>query len=154
MFDVIVGLPVHTLVIHTVVIVLPVAALATVALAIQPRWRSRWIGWAVGLNGIALLLTFFARRSGEELYARLEALGGAEVAADHRRLGLTLIWYVLAFFGLSIVTWVLDRTRSGVLPPTLAAVATAIAAVVAVYTLVLVGHSGTDAVYGDLIENT
>lgn len=154
MLDVFVGLPVHTLVIHALVVVLPLAALATIALAVQPRWRRRWIGWAVALNAGALVLTFAARQSGKELYARLDSIGGAEVAADHRRLGLMLIWYVLAFFGLSVVTWILDRNRAAGLPPTVAAVATAIAAVVAVTALVFVGHSGTEAVYGDLIDNT
>ncbi len=154
MVDVIFGLPVHTIVVHAVVILVPLAALATIAVAIRPAWRARWIGWVVVANALAVVLTYVARESGKKLYGRLDSIGGAEVADDHRRLGLALIWFVLVFFGLSVLAWIAARSEIREPLPAVVAIVTAVAAAAVLYWVIRVGHSGTDAVWGDLVDNT
>lgn len=154
MFDTIVGLPTHTIAVHTVVILVPLAAMATIVVALNPRWRARYAGWMVLVNGLAVVLTYVARQSGRQLFARLDSIGGAGAAADHRRLGLALIWFVLVVFGLSVATWLVAHSRDTGPVPRIVAIATAVAAAVVLYAVIRVGHSGTEAVWGDLVKNT
>jgi uncharacterized membrane protein len=144
-FEEIFGLPLHPLAVHAVLILLPIAVLATIAVVLNPRWRARYTLWVVALNAVAVFLTYLARESGKEFYA---ALGAPREARDHRELGLALIWFVLVFFALSVATWLLARQTSAGPLPTVSAAVTAIAAAVALYWVIRVGHSGTEAVWG------
>lgn len=149
MFEEIFGLPLHPLAVHAVVIVLPVATVATIAVLFSGSWRARLVTGVVALNAVCVVLTYVARESGKEFYA---ALGGPGVlpqeAQDHRKLGLMLIWYVLVFFALSVLSWLLARKRSGGWFATGANLLTAAAAAVTLYWVIRVGHSGTNAVWG------
>ena len=154
MFDTIFGLPTHTIVVHAVVVLVPVAALATIAVALRPRWRERYASWMVLVNGLAVVITYVARQSGQKLFARLDSIGGAGVAAHHRQLGLALIWFVLVFFGLSVATWLVARSRDTGPAPTIVAVLTAVAAAIVLYEVIRVGHSGTQAVWRNFVKST
>jgi uncharacterized membrane protein len=153
-FDTIFGLPTHTLVNHAVVVLVPLAAIATIAVALRPRWRERYAGWMVLVNGLAVVLTFVARESGKNLFARLDSIGGAGVAAHHRQLGLALIWYVLVLFAFSLATWLVVRSRDRGPAPTIVAILTAVAAAVVVYEVIRVGDSGSRAVWENFVKNT
>jgi len=60
------GLPLHPLVVHAAVIVTPVAALLALAL-VRPSWRMRLRWPAAGAVGLAWVLVWVARASGQAL---------------------------------------------------------------------------------------
>src|SRR5262245_9598347 len=105
------------------------------------------------VNGLAVVLTFVARESGKKLFARLDSIGGAGVAAHHRQLGLAFIWYVLVLFAFSLVTWLVVRSRDRGPAPTIVAILTAVAAAVVIYEVIRVGDSRTRAGWGDIARN-
>ena len=47
LFDTLLGLPQHPLVVHAVVVLLPLTALVEIAVALQPRWNRAWGVWVV-----------------------------------------------------------------------------------------------------------
>ena len=75
MFDTVLGLPVHALVIHAVVILGPVTGLTAVAYAVRPSWR-RLLRWPLALLSVVTALSaVVAVESGQELEDRLVGLG-------------------------------------------------------------------------------
>ncbi len=154
MLDTVFGLPTHTILVHAVVVLVPVAALATIAVAMYPRWRTRFAGWLVLVNAATVVLTWITREAGKKLFERLDRVGGAEVAEHHRALGLQLIWFVLVPFALSVLTWLVSRRRVTGPASAVVALLTAVAAAVVVYEVIRVGHSGTEAVWRDFVKNT
>jgi hypothetical protein len=99
MFDQVTGLPVHVLVIHAVVVFVPLVVLVALAYALVPRWR--WLlRWPL-LAGSAgcLAAGYVARESGEALFDRLNE---PEFVAVHAGRGQLLVWFLLAFFVVSV----------------------------------------------------
>jgi len=153
-FDTFLGLPIHALVLHAVVIGVPVTALITVVATSRAPWRERWAGWVVLLNGAMLIATYVTRESGKELFKRLDSLGAAEVARSHRDWGLFLIWPMLALFVLSVLIWIAVRWAAGSTVLTVLWVLTLLAAGFVTYWTVRTGHSGSEAVWKDIIRST
>lgn len=141
MFDTVLGLPVHPLVVHAVVVLLPLMAVLTVVAALRPALPRRLLWWVVGGNAVVFGVTLVARESG--LWLR-SALGG-QVAAQHAALGNVLPWFslllVVASAGLAL------SPRYGPLR-TLAVTVSILAAVAAVAWTVRTGDSGARAVWG------
>jgi uncharacterized membrane protein len=76
MFDEILGLPAHPLIIHFAVVLTPLLAAVAVAYALVPRWRMS-LAWAVALLSVAApAAVFAARQSGQSLKAA--RFGGVE----------------------------------------------------------------------------
>lgn len=145
-FDTVLGLPIHALVVHGVVVLLPLMALVTAAVAFVPRLRVLG-AWPVAvINAGIVAMTFVARQSGEALQTRL----GGQVAQDHAALGRNLIWFALGMFAVSLVVAVNRRSERATLGVVLAVVAGALA----IFWTVRVGHSGTSAVWSGIITNT
>ena len=67
MFDSILGLPLHPLVVHAVVVLLPLAALGVIALTVVPRWRQRYAALVLIALVVATGSAFVAKESGEAL---------------------------------------------------------------------------------------
>jgi hypothetical protein len=160
-FDTVVGLPVHPLVVHATVVVVPAAALAVGLAALVPRFR-RWAGLLpLLLSALAVVLTFVATESGEALRARLGASGLIDAHAD---LGRGLRPWVLALLAASLLLLWADRRarraarRGGGRPPRLlTAVAVAAALVTAAGTsfqVIRAGHSGATAVWSGVVQST
>jgi hypothetical protein len=143
-FETVWDLPVHILVIHAVVVGVPVAALATVAVAGIPSWRARLAWPVVLLNALMLGATYVARESGEWFFGTLPQAPPA--VADHRELGLTLIWFVVALFGASVLLALVKGSNVAVVG--LVAVIVLVAAGAATVQTVRTGHSGSTAVWG------
>ncbi|MFN8080670.1 MAG: DUF2231 domain-containing protein [Kineosporiaceae bacterium] len=150
MFDTVLGLPLHPLVVHAVVILLPLAAVLTVAVAVKPDWR-RFAPQLAVLNGVVLVAAFTAAQSGESLEHRVRQLSEPAGLHDHAEMGDTLVAFAFALFvGAGVIWWA--RTRA-----TLAKVVAGLAVVGAVATIgmtVVVGHSGATLVWKDIISNT
>jgi hypothetical protein len=148
MFDTILGLPVHALVVHAVVILIPAAALGVVAIAVVPRWRERY-GVLVALIATAgLVLVPVTTRSGNELRDRLDAGGVVKRQIDeHADLGDLVIWPTLALWVLAVALVLLTRRGAAGRSVTVVAVLAIVAAAVAGGVVAWVGHLGSTAVW-------
>ena len=153
MFDTIAGLPVHALVVHAVVVLLPLMALLTLLWAWRPGTSAR-LGWGVvAANAGIALTTLVAKQSGERLQARLSQPGEPPVAADHQAIAQFLPWLALALAVASVLVQLLRRGSAG-MPGRLTAALTAVVALAVIVWTVRTGHSGSDAVWGDIVRNT
>lgn len=144
------GIPLHPLVVHAVVVLIPLAALGLVAIALVPRWRTRFGILVVGAAAVATALVPIATQTGEALE---ETVGESERLEEHAELGEGVLYTAVPLLILAIALWWLGRRAQqgtpaprwlGLLVPALAI----IVAIVAVVQMVLVGHSGAEAVWG------
>ena len=148
-FDTILGLPVHVLVVHGVVVLLPLTALVTLAWAF---WHDapRLVGLAVVVaNAGVTAMTFVAKESGQALQARL----GGQIAEEHAEIADVLPFFALALLFASVLVQAL-RSRDIRVPQRLPGVLTAVVALVAVVWAVRTGHSGSEAVWGEVVRQT
>jgi hypothetical protein len=148
-FDTVLGLPVHVLVIHAVVVLVPLAALATAAVALLPARLAR-LGWLVVAFDTAMLAaTFVAKESGEEFFRLLDE---PQAAVRHTELGATMQWYVLALVVAAVLA-VLVRSSGRTVLSAVVAVLVLVTAGATTVQLVRVGHSGSDAAWGGLAQD-
>ena len=75
MFDTVLGLPVHALVIHAVVVLGPITGLVAIAYAVRPPWRRLLRLPLAVLAVVTALSAVVAVESGQELEQRLVGLG-------------------------------------------------------------------------------
>ena len=137
-FDTVLGLPIHALVVHGVVVLLPLMALVTAVVAFVPRLRVP-AAWPVAVIDAGMVaMTFVARQSGEALQTRL----GGQVAQNHAALGRNLIWFALAMFLASLVVALVRGSQRA----SVGAVLAVAAGVFAVFWTIRVGHTGAGAV--------
>jgi hypothetical protein len=148
MFDTILGLPVHALVMHVVVVLVPLAAAGVVAIAAVPHWRERFgvVVLAIATAGLAAVPV--ATRSGGKLEDRLGASGVvARQINHHQEWGQRVIWPTLAMWLLAVMLVLMDRQgRQGTAVKVVAALA-AVAAVAAATAVTITGHLGSTAVW-------
>ncbi|GAA4695618.1 DUF2231 domain-containing protein [Phytohabitans rumicis] len=160
MFEEIMGLPAHPLLVHFAVVFVPLLAVSAVAYALLPRLRAK-IGWVAALLAIGgPLAALFAKLSGAELEKRLIAKNyGADILAkvnDHQAYGDLTFWFSLAL-GVGTLLLVLltnglttGRATAKGLPTwltwVLGAAVIVLAGVTGVYVF-LTGDSGADAVW-------
>jgi len=147
LFDLVLGLPVHPLIIHVVVVFLPLFSLALIALFIFKPLRKKY-GLIVQIGlGIAFVSSFIAEQSGEALSLRV----GTPI--KHADLGEKLVPLAFALFVSSLIWFYLQRNSKkfkdlfinifGII-----SVVLAIASIVITY---LVGHSGAEASWKERI---
>lgn len=152
MFDEILGLPLHPLIVHAAVVLTPLLAVLASVYALAPRTRPV-LTWAVaGLAPVVPVSVFAARQSGEALEeGRFASAGGqlGERIAEHAGFATPLM---LVTFALGVVAAVLvyvTRGEGSGRPVELAVSAlTVVLAVVSLYYVVRSGHSGATAVWG------
>ena len=152
------GLPLHALVLHATVVLVPFTALLALAFAVLPGWRwlTRWPAAAASVVSVGL--GFLTTTSGSALLNARPYL--APLVAQHRQYGTWLSWSLVPFAVLTVVAaWSVagpsalasgrgaQRSR---LPGTDGLVATLVvgAALVVLVLVVLTGHSGAAAVWG------
>ena len=146
MFDTVLGLPIHALVVHGVVVLLPLMAIITAVVACIPRWRVR-AAWPVAVVDAGMVaMTFVARQSGEALQIRL----GGEIAQEHAAIARNLIWFAFAMFLASLVAAVFRSSQRA----TAGAVLAVVSGVFAIWWTVRAGHTGSDAVWKGIIAGT
>ena len=159
MFDQILGLPAHPLILHFAVVLTPLLVAAAAAYAVLPRRRA-YVAWAVVLLSLAApAAVFAAKESGESLkaarFASADGTLGARIST-HQSYASPLLLSVL---GLAVAALLLvyatspardsiGRDRFG-RPVTLALSAlTLVLAAVAGYYVFRAGDSGARAVWG------
>jgi hypothetical protein len=111
-FDQVLGLPAHPLIVHFAVVLTPLLALLSVAYAALPRLRPR-LGWAVALLAVGSpAAVFAAKQSGESLKAARFATAEGELAtmiAAHQGFANPLLLSTLGL-GVSALLLVLATT--------------------------------------------
>lgn len=177
MFDTIVGLPVHVLVVHAVVVLGPVAGLTAVAYALRPTWRRALRVPLATVAVLAAIAATVAAQSGAELQERLVRLGvggstleAITLHAERGELARNTA-LVAAVVVLVATLWLLPPDRAGEphaarqpdaagepgasgpggrTARTVVAVLLAAAGVAVVVTTMLAGHSGSSAVWSEI----
>ncbi|WP_214108985.1 DUF2231 domain-containing protein [Acrocarpospora catenulata] len=147
MFDEILGLPLHPLVVHGAVIFTPLLAVVSIAYALIPRLRPR-LDWAVVLLALAAPVTVFvAKESGESFKTRLFRDQTPAPVAAHEALATPLLIAVIAL-GVLALLLVYAANRSTRSSAMILSALTVVAAAVAGYYVFRAGHTGATAVWG------
>ncbi len=151
-FDTILGLPVHALVIHAVIVLVPLAAVGVILAALSATWRERLRTVIVVVLGLGVVAAIGAKLSGEELQARLPANPDIE---RHAQIGSAAPWPVLAAW-IVVVAWFVADHRLGVddTVTRVMRVLAVLAVVVAAGLVLFAGHLGSLAVWQDVIDAT
>jgi hypothetical protein len=144
------GLPTHILVIHGIVVGIPLAALVSMLVAVRKRWRDRFGWWVLAFDVLVVLGTWLARETGINLFNHLPAVV-QQTAANHRALGLNLIWFVLAMLVAVAALMAADRLGNRVLSSGLAVVVLA-TAVLAIIRVIQTGDAGAHAVWNGVVH--
>ncbi|GIJ77230.1 hypothetical protein SAMN05443287_105113 [Micromonospora phaseoli] len=161
MFEKVLGLPVHVLVVHAVVVFVPLLVLLALAYIALPRFRSR-LDWAVAILAVVAPITaFVATQSGDALQARQIARGFSgeilDKINDHGSYGEMLFALTL---GLALAVILLLVATSGHprapklprwVPPVLSVVVVGLGVAALIYVW-LTGHSGSEMVWGNTFE--
>jgi Mn2+/Fe2+ NRAMP family transporter len=149
--DSVFGLPVHALVVHFVVLV-PIVAVAAVWMAIRPSFSRRFGVAVVVFAVLAFIASVISRVSGEQLASRIG------YPDPHTELGNVLPIFIGVFAVLLTLFWLFDRgipgNRRRPMWVKILAVAVVVAAILAVWWTIRVGHSGAEATWKAVIENT
>jgi hypothetical protein len=154
-FDKLLGLPAHPLLVHAAVIFIPLLVLGAVVYGLFPQFRAK-IDWAVAALAVAApFAALFAKLSGDKLRARLvdQGLAGQTLTRvnEHRSLaGLTLYFTIGLGVATLLMMFMLSR-RAGSLPPwstiAIRVVVLALAGTSAYYVF-WTGDAGARAVWG------
>ena len=148
------GVPLHPLVVHAVVVLLPLAALGVFVLAVVPAWRRTFSGFVVIVALLGTAVVPVATQSGKNLR---ETVGSTATVQRHADLGDRVIWFALGLLAAAVALWWLARRERAHDPvgrgPSLAvSVASALVALAVVVQVVLVGHSGSEAVWSGAVS--
>ena len=158
MFDTVLGVPIHPLVVHAVVVLAPLTVLLMLLFATWERFRA-WSGPLTAIVAtVTLVLSPVATQSGETLERRLP---GSEAIHEHAELGDTMPWVLLAATAVAwLMWWYWRRDRAAGSGPggrvsrsgfTRALAAVGIVAAIGLgVDVALVGHSGAQAVWGQV----
>ena len=143
------GLPTHVLIIHLTVVGVPLAALLTLAIAIVPKWRRRFGIWVAALAVVMVPVTYATQLAGEQLYNHNFNFANSP-AAEHKKLGETLVWFVLAVAVLAVALVLAEKRGYAdhhAIMTIVCALAIGVSAICLVR-VVQVGDSGARAAWG------
>jgi hypothetical protein len=162
MFGSLGGLALHPLMVHAVVIFVMASAVGVIALAIRPNWRHRFGGLLVLVSLVSVASTWLAVESGNVL-TTVPGLG----STGHAEGGTLLLVLVIPFALVTTVMYVLDRrwmvevNKHGDLyrvahaqqpiPLTVVCFLAVLAAVVVMVQTGVVGHSGAEATWSEVV---
>ncbi|MFM1967068.1 MAG: hypothetical protein RL134_2793 [Actinomycetota bacterium] len=148
MTDTIFGLPTHTLVVHAAVVLLPLAALGGIIMGFSQRFSTRFGPVIVAVAAVGTVAAFVSRVSGEEF---AERVGNPE---EHAEAGELLPFIAVGFFVVLLLLWLLDRRGRRDLLTQIVGVVVIAAALVLTGWTIRTGHSGAEATWKSIVENT
>ena len=150
-FDLIMGLPVHPLVVHSAVVLVPLVAFSALAMSYWPSFSRKYGKPILILAVIAQISLFIAKASGESFQERLNK--NVERHAEFGEIApLTFIPLLVLLF----IRWRMDRSGATVGSPRvrrMVSILLALAAILALVYIYLTGHSGAESVWGWLTKN-
>lgn len=149
--DLIMGLPVHPLVVHAAVVLVPLVAFSALAMSYWPSFSRKYGKPVLILAVIAQISLFIAKSSGEPFEERL----GKNVQ-KHVELGEIAPFTFIPLLVLLFVRWRMDRSGANVGSARvrrLVSVLLAASAILALVYIYLTGHSGAESVWGWLAKN-
>ena len=139
-FDLILGLPVHPLVVHFAIVLLILGALGVIAIVLVPRWRGALGILTILFIGAGGLASFIAKESGEQLAMRVG------LPQQHAQWGDRLPILAFALFVVTIA-WYFWQRNSRSVGVTILGIVGIVLAVATMALTTLVGHSGAVAVW-------
>lgn len=152
MLTTIAGIPAHALLVHAIVVLAPLVALLEILCGFWPAARRRLVWLVLALAAGTLVLTPLTTEAGEWL---LDSGGQPRpILLEHAERGDWMIYFSVAMLVVAIALAVLHvlESRSDA-PRKAAAVLVAVVALVvgvsSIVTVVRIGHSGAEAVWGD-----
>ena len=148
MSDTIFGLPTHTLVVHAAVVLLPLAALGGIIMGFSQRFSVRFGPVVVAVAAVGTVAAFASRVSGEEF---AERVGNPE---EHAEAGELLPFIAVGFLVVLLILWLLDRRGRRDLLTQIVGIVLIVAALVLTGWTVRTGHSGAEATWKAIVENT
>ena len=148
MSDTIFGLPTHTLVVHAAVVLLPLAALGGIIMGFSQRFSVRFGPAVVAVAAVGTVAAFLSRVSGEEF---AERVGNPE---EHAEAGELLPFIAVGFLVVLLILWLLDRRGRRDLLTQIVGIVLIVAALVLTGWTVRTGHSGAEATWKAIVENT
>jgi cell division protein FtsW (lipid II flippase) len=146
--DTIFGLPTHTLVVHAAVVLLPLAALGGIIMGFSQRFSVRFGPVVVTVAAVGTVAAFFSRVTGEEF---AERVGNPR---EHAEAGQLLPFIAVGFFVVLLLLWLLDRRGRRDLLTQIVGVVVIVAALILTGWTIRTGHSGAEATWKSIIENT
>jgi uncharacterized membrane protein len=155
MFDTILGLPVHALVVHFVVVLVPLAALGVIGMAVVPSWRERFGLVVLAVATVALVSVPVATISGKKLMSRINAQGiTADQIDRHMKMGKLVIYPTAALWVLAVAMYWMNRRNRGGNAVKVVAILSIVAAVAAAVQVTITGHLGSTAVWSCTLQTS
>jgi hypothetical protein len=155
MFDTILGLPVHALVVHVVVVLVPLSALGVIGIAVVPAWRERFGLAVLALATVALVSVPVAVLSGQKLMNRVNASGiTADQIDKHMKMGKLVIYPTAAMWVLAALLFWFDRKGRGGSATKIVLILSVVAALAAAAQVTITGHLGSTAVWSCTLQTS
>lgn len=152
MFDQVLDLPLHPLIVHAAVFLIPLSGVLGILFVI-PRTRA-WSRLPLLLVSLlAAAVAYVAAESGEALLAVISATASPEeliAATEHQVHGDRLMWFTFAYAAVAVLAYLLSMPRRSVYRGVVGVVMSVLLVVGAgalMYQSVLAGHSGAVAVW-------
>jgi len=157
---VVAGLPLHVLLVHAVVVLVPLAALCAAAAAVWPAARRRLGIVSPVLALVVVVLVPITTTAGEWLQERV---GPTPLVQAHAALGTGLLPWAIAVLVAAVAVWAWHRFASPMFGADRRGLRIAVAVALAVGTIaagagavtqvVLIGESGSRAVWENSFRN-
>lgn len=146
------GIPAHALLVHAIVVLAPLVALLEILCGLWPAARRRLVWLVLALAAVTTVLTPITTEAGEWLKDQRSSV--SPILQEHAERGDWMIYFSVALLVVAVALAVLHVFESRSDTPRKAA--TAVVAVVAlvvgvssIVTVVRIGHTGAESVWGD-----
>ena len=145
------GIPAHALLVHAIVVLAPLVALLEILCGFWPAARRRLVWLVLALAAVTTVLTPLTANAGEWLKDQRKSV--SPILQEHAERGDWMIYFSVALLVVAVALAVLHvlESRSDA-PRKLATVAVAVVALVvgvaSIVTVVRIGHSGAESVWG------
>jgi uncharacterized membrane protein len=155
MFDTILGLPVHALVVHFVVVLVPLAAAGVIGMAVVPAWRERFGLAVLAIATAGLVAVPVAVMSGTKLMNRVNASGiTGDQINNHMKMGKLVIYPTAALWVLAVAMYWMNRRNRGGGAVKAVVILSIVAAVAAAAQVTITGHLGSTAVWSCTLQTS
>jgi hypothetical protein len=147
----ILGLPAHALLVHAIVVLAPLTAVLEILCGFWPAARRRFVWLVLALAATTTVLTPITTEAGEWLKDQRSQV--SPILAEHAERGDWMIYFAVALLVVAVALAVLhvlegrsDKRRTVV--TVVVAVVALVVGVSSIVTVVRIGHTGAESVWG------